>query len=78
VFAEKGHIAVGLEGALHFAAMARAHSGCGVWQLDLPEKYFDGVLANAALFHVPARNCRECGRTDRKSLNKRQPHSLRG
>jgi SAM-dependent methyltransferase len=58
VFAELGHIAVGLEGAAHFAEMARAHSGCEVWQqdflkLDLPDTYFDGVFANAALFHVP-------------------------
>src|SRR5438445_10355290 len=57
VFAELGHIAVGLEGAAHFAAMARAHSGCEVWQqdflkLDLPDSHFDGVFANAALFHV--------------------------
>src|SRR5712691_13107685 len=34
VFAELGHIAVGLEGARHFAAMARARSGCDVWQQD--------------------------------------------
>jgi SAM-dependent methyltransferase len=59
VFAERGHIAIGLEGAAHFAAMARANSGCEVWQQDflklkLPEKYFDGVFANAALFHVPS------------------------
>jgi SAM-dependent methyltransferase len=59
VFAGLGHIAVGLEGAAHFAAMARAHSGCEVWQqdflkLDLPDTYFDGVFANAALFHVPS------------------------
>ena len=59
VFAAKGHIAIGLEGAMQFAAMARAHSGCEVWQqdflkLELPEKYFDGVFANAALFHVPS------------------------
>jgi SAM-dependent methyltransferase len=59
VFAELGHIAVGLEGAAHFAAMARAHSGCDVWQqdflaLDLPDGHFDGVFANAALFHVPS------------------------
>ena len=63
-FAEQGHIAIGLEGAVHFAAMARAHSGCEVWQqdfltLELPEKYFDGVFANAALFHVP---CQELPR----------------
>jgi hypothetical protein len=44
-FAERGHIAVGLEGAPHTAAMARAHSGCEVWQqdflkLDLPRCRF--------------------------------------
>jgi SAM-dependent methyltransferase len=55
-----GHKAVGLDGAPRFAAMARAYSGCDVWQqdflrLDLPENYFDGVFANAALFHVPSR-----------------------
>jgi SAM-dependent methyltransferase len=59
VFAGLGHIAVGLEGAAVFAAMARDHSGCEVWQqdflkLDLPREYFDGVFANAALFHVPS------------------------
>src|SRR6267142_270461 len=59
VFTELGHIAVGLEGAAHFAAMARAHSGCEVRQqeflaLDLPDSHFDGVFANAALFHVPS------------------------
>jgi SAM-dependent methyltransferase len=48
-----------LEGAAHFADMARAYSGCEVWQqdflkLDLPDNYFDGVFANAALFHVPS------------------------
>jgi len=58
-FAERGHVAVGLEGAADFAAMARAHSGCEVWQqdflkLDLPDHHFDGVFANASLFHVPA------------------------
>ena len=58
VFSELGHIAVGLEGATRLAAMARNHSGCEVWEqdflaLDLPESRFDGVFANAALFHVP-------------------------
>jgi SAM-dependent methyltransferase len=58
-FSELGHVAIGLEGAAELAAMARAHSGCEVWQqdflrLDLPERYFDGVFANAALFHVPS------------------------
>ena len=40
-FAGLGHVAVGLEGAARFAEMARAYSGCEVWQqdflkLDLP------------------------------------------
>ena len=58
-FAELGHIAIGLEGAVQLAVMARAHSGCEVWQqdflkLDLPDNHFDGVFANAALFQVPS------------------------
>jgi len=56
---ERGHVAVGLEGAPSFAAMAREYSGCEVLQqdflkLDLPAQRFDGVFANASLFHVPA------------------------
>jgi SAM-dependent methyltransferase len=57
-FREQGHAAVGLDGAANFVAMARAYSGCEVWHqdflaLDLPAERFDGVFANAALFHVP-------------------------
>jgi SAM-dependent methyltransferase len=57
--AELGHHAIGLEGAARFAAMARADSGCTVWYqdflaLDLPDQHFDGIFANAALFHVPS------------------------
>ena len=38
--------------------MARAATGCEVWlqdflKLDLPEHTFDGIFANASLFHVP-------------------------
>ena len=56
-FAALGHVAVGLEGAAQFVDMARAYSGCEVWQqdflrLDLPHERFDGVYANASLFHV--------------------------
>jgi len=59
VFAELGHIAVGLDGAQRFAEMAREFSGCEVWQqdlltLDLPLARFDGIFANAVLFHVPS------------------------
>jgi len=59
VFAERDHRAIGLEGAPCFADMARVYSGCEVWEqdflkLDLPDSYFDGVFANAALFHIPS------------------------
>jgi SAM-dependent methyltransferase len=59
-FAELGHAPVGLDGSAEFAQMAREYSGCEVWQqdflqLDLPEQRFDGIFANASLFHVPSR-----------------------
>jgi SAM-dependent methyltransferase len=59
-FAALGHVAIGLDGAGRFVEMARAESGCEVWQqdflhLDLPPAYFDGIFANASLFHVPSR-----------------------
>jgi len=58
-FRDLGHVAVGLEGSARFAAMARAYSGCEVLAqdfltLDLPAGRFDGIFANASLFHVPA------------------------
>jgi SAM-dependent methyltransferase len=63
-FAGLGHVAVGLEGAARFVEMAREYSGCEVWpqdflKLDLPSARFDGIFANAVLFHVP---CKELPR----------------
>jgi SAM-dependent methyltransferase len=57
-FKALGHRATGLEGSPQLAAMAREHSGCEVIEqdflaLDLPSARFDGVFANAVLFHVP-------------------------
>ena len=57
-FEELGHVAVGLEGSARFVAMAK-EQGLKVWEqdflkLDLPESRFDGVFANASLFHVPS------------------------
>jgi len=59
-FAQRGHCAVGLEGSRQLAALARSHSRCEVWEqdflkLNLPDNHFDGVFANASLFHVPSR-----------------------
>jgi SAM-dependent methyltransferase len=70
-FRALGHEAVGLDGAASFVAMARAYSGCEVWQqdllrLELPAQRFHGIFANAVLFHVPSqelpRVLRELGR----------------
>ena len=59
-FKDLGHEPVGLDGSARFAAMARAYSGCEVLEqdflrLDLPPERFDGVFANAVLFHVPSK-----------------------
>jgi SAM-dependent methyltransferase len=58
-FRELGHVAIGLDGAAPLITMAREFSGCEVWHqdflhLDLPAARFDGIFANASLFHVPA------------------------
>jgi trans-aconitate methyltransferase len=58
-FRDLGHVVIGLDGCPEFVAMARAVSGCEVWQQDmlamtLPPASFDGVFANAVLFHVPS------------------------
>jgi len=58
-FRSLGHEAVGLDGCASFCAMARAHAGCDVLEQDflalsLPAGRFDGIFANASLFHVPS------------------------
>ncbi len=58
-FASLGHEAVGLDGCASFCEMARRNSGCEVLHQDFlsltlaPARY-DGIFANASLFHVPA------------------------
>ena len=59
VFQGLGHTVVGLDGAEDFVRMAREHAGCEVWcqnflHLQLPDQQFDGIFANASLFHVPS------------------------
>jgi SAM-dependent methyltransferase len=59
-FRDLGHEPIGLDGCREFVEMARSVSGCAVWlqdllALDLPPGHFDGVFANAVLFHVPRR-----------------------
>ncbi len=58
-FTAMGHHAIGIDGSARFVEMAQAYSGCEVWQQDfvqlsLPAAFFDGIYANASLFHVPS------------------------
>ncbi|MSR13650.1 MAG: class I SAM-dependent methyltransferase [Gammaproteobacteria bacterium] len=58
-FRDLGHEAVGLDGSAQFVEMARNYSGCDVFHqnflaLELPPARFDGIFANAVLFHLPS------------------------
>jgi SAM-dependent methyltransferase len=62
-FTELGHVAIGLDGSSKFAAIAGTLE-FEVWeqnflQLNLPNERFDGIFANASLFHIP---CQELPR----------------
>jgi SAM-dependent methyltransferase len=57
-FLSLGHQPVGLDGSANFCAMASGNTGCPVWHqqflsLHLPQQAFDGIFANASLFHIP-------------------------
>jgi SAM-dependent methyltransferase len=59
-FRSLGHEAIGLDGCHAFSMMARSYSGCEVLEQDflamrLSQARFDGIFANASLFHVPSR-----------------------
>ena len=59
-FKSIGHNPVGLDGSQSFCDMASNYSGCSVLHqqflnLQLNDNSFDGVFANASLFHVPSR-----------------------
>ena len=58
-FNSMGHAVIGLDGSEALVSLARLNSGCEVLQqnflaMNLPEHRFDGVFANASLFHVPS------------------------
>ena len=58
-FKSIGHIPVGLDGSEAFVDMAQTETGCEVLHqnflsLDLADGRFDGIFANATLFHVPS------------------------
>lgn len=75
-FRSLGHTAVGLDGSARFVGMARRSSGCEILHqnflaLALPSETFDGVFANASLFHVPSRALPGVLRALRASLKPR-------
>jgi SAM-dependent methyltransferase len=58
-FKSLGHRPVGLDGSEVFCSMARRYTGCQILHqkflsLELPMHAFDGIFANASLFHVPS------------------------
>ena len=58
-FRSLGHDVTGLDGSMEFVNMARRHSGCDVLHqnflaMKLTASRFDGIFANASLFHVPS------------------------
>ncbi len=72
-FRALGHQPVGLDGSAAFCELARAFSGCEVLhqdflELQLPSEHFDGVFANASLFHVPSQALPQVLRQLREAL----------
>jgi len=58
-FKSLGHNPVGLDGSKTFCQMAQQYSGCPTLhqqflELELGESTFDGIFANASLFHIPS------------------------
>ena len=60
VFKSLGHRPVGLDGSKEFCKMAQQLSDCPTLnqqflKLELKDNNYDGIFANASLFHVPSR-----------------------
>lgn len=74
-FSSMGHSPVGLDGSQAFCEMAREHARCPVLHqdflsLELPHAEFDGIFANASLFHVPTQELPRVLAALRDSLKK--------
>jgi SAM-dependent methyltransferase len=75
-FKSQGHVAVGLDASNAFVEMARAATDCEVLHqsfldMTLEASRFDGIFANASLFHVPTQELVRVLRTLRESLRPR-------
>ena len=77
-FKSIGHRPVGLDGSEAFCKMARANTGCQILhqqflKLALPDQGFDGIFANASLFHIPSQ---ELPRVLLELQNTLRPHGI--
>ena len=59
IFKKLGHRPIGLDGSKSFCAMAQQFSACTVLHqqflsLSLEPESFDGIYANASMFHIPS------------------------
>ena len=75
-FRSLGHEVVGIDGCRAFCEMARSRSGCEVLEqdflaLNLPAARWDGIFANASLFHIPKAHLRRVLRELRDALKPR-------
>ena len=64
-FKSLGHIPTGIDGSETFVKVARSSIGCNVHHmdfinLDLPQFEYDGIFANATLFHIPRQEINSC------------------
>lgn len=58
-FKSRGHLPTGLDGSFEFCKRAEKVTGCPTLhqdflKLSLPSNAFDGIFANASLFHIPS------------------------
>ena len=58
-FKSLGHFPTGLDGSEEFCRFARRYTSCPILHqtflnLKLPKEQFDGIFANASLFHIPS------------------------
>ena len=72
-FKQLGHHTTGLDGSASFCTMAHEYSGCPVLNqqflsLDLEASSFDGIYANASMFHIPSQELHQVLATCHRAL----------
>jgi SAM-dependent methyltransferase len=78
IFKQLGHLPVGLDGSEAFCTMAQQYSACRVLHqqflsLDLEPGSFDGIYANASMFHIPSQELQSVLAVCHRAL---KPHGI--